>query len=140
MNDYSDIIYLMGAMIVFSLLSLNASYMFRNSDIVSFQSEIEYSGIALAQDIIDEVKWISDKDKLDPTKSSCICNDYPKTITVQLGSSASDKLDYEVDMQVSDTLITGSNSVNRFVKITVNSSYFLNGQTINTEYLKSFSN
>lgn len=56
MNDYSDLIFLMGAMVLFSIFANNANDTMVRSSALLIQSEIEYSAIALTQNILDEAR------------------------------------------------------------------------------------
>ena len=137
MNDYSDLIYLMAAMIIFSILSLNAAFFFNINEQFQYQSEIEYNGIAVAQDIIDQVRWIQNEDLLDESDNDCICDEYPKTLTISFDDY---ELEYVVDISINDTSITGSTTINRIVEVTVSNEYLPDAQQIKMKYLKSFSN
>ncbi len=76
MNDRSDIILLLGAMVVFSYLLLNVNGFLLHNNRVQVQTEIQYTGISLAEDIIDNARWLSfdaidqyaQYDKIDTTK------------------------------------------------------------------------
>lgn len=59
MSDRSDIILLLGAMVVFSYLLLNINGFLLRNNRVQTQTEIQYSGISLAEDIIDNARWLS---------------------------------------------------------------------------------
>lgn len=137
MNDYSDLIYLMAAMIIFSMLSLNAAYFFNINEQFQYQSDIEYNGIAIAQDILEQVRWIQNKNLLDTGRSACICNDYPKTITLSVDDY---ELDFTADISIKDTSISGSAAINRIVEVSVSNQYLPHAQNIRMRYLKSFAN
>ena len=76
MSDRSDIILLLGAMVVFSYLLLNVNGFLLHNNRIQVQTEIQYSGISLAEDIIDNARWLSfdaidqyaQYDKIDTTK------------------------------------------------------------------------
>ncbi|SMO82059.1 hypothetical protein [Gracilimonas mengyeensis] len=138
MNDYSDIIYLMGAMIIFSMLSLNVSHFFRINEQFQYQNEIEYNGVALAQDIIEEVRWISDPDRITNGNQDCICNDYPQTITREFGPGQNNSLDFTVDLTITDVSVPGSNAVNKRIEVMVTNEYLPDNQVIEMEYIKSY--
>lgn len=56
MNDYSDLVFMMGAMVLFSLFANNANDgIVRGSTLLS-QVEVEYSAISFAQTIVDEAR------------------------------------------------------------------------------------
>lgn len=56
MNDYSDLIFMMGAMVLFSLFANNANDGIVRGSTLLTQVEVEYSAIAFAQTIIDEAR------------------------------------------------------------------------------------
>lgn len=77
MNDYSDLVFMMGAMVLFSLFANNANDgMVRGSTLLT-QVETEYSAIAFGQAIIDEARSRSfDKVTIpaDPAESGIVGN------------------------------------------------------------------
>jgi hypothetical protein len=56
MNDYSDLVFMMGAMVLFSLFTNNANDTMVRSSTLLTQVEVEYSAIAFAQGIVDEAR------------------------------------------------------------------------------------
>lgn len=71
MTDYSDIIYLVAAMVVFSLLTMNTSRSFQVTIDTMVRSELEYRAISAAQEEIDAIRWVQARYKSqDPFKSS----------------------------------------------------------------------
>jgi len=56
MNDYSDLVFMMGAMVLFSMFANNANDTMVRSSILLTQVEVEYSAIAFAQGIVDEAR------------------------------------------------------------------------------------
>lgn len=138
MSDYSDIIYLMGAIIIFSLVSLNASHFFRVNEQFQYRSEIQYNGIAVAQDIIEDIRWISDRNRFIPGSGNCICDEYPKTITQILGTDDQYQMDYQINIELTDIDVDGSNATNTLIVVTVTNEYLSEGDFIKMEYIKSF--
>jgi hypothetical protein len=124
MADYSDLIFLMGAMILFSVLTVNVTRnMVINTQTLS-ESEIEYNGIAVAHSTLKRAQWAS-KEELTPGSGQYIFSDYEKqnpykeTIEVE-GSD----IDYYVYVNVSnDVGVTGSTTSNRLVEVGVTSPY-----------------
>lgn len=138
MNDYSDLIFLMGAMILFSLLTMNVSRnIVMNTQKLS-SSEIEYNGIALAHSLLEKAQWAT-QEELDRSSGNFIFhnngNNYdssvcqwtkndPCTETVQIGSGS---VDYLVYIDVDDSYSAGlSGSTTDHMKVTVGvtSPYF----------------
>lgn len=75
MDDRSDLILLLGAIIVFAFLSLNVNGFLVHNTSVQTKTEVQYTGISLAENVIDDARWLSydsiDKysgyDKIDST-------------------------------------------------------------------------
>ena len=65
MNDYSDLIFLIAAIAIYGLLVNNTTRSLVLNNQILNDSEIEYGAISLAQDILEEVRWIkyADLDK-----------------------------------------------------------------------------
>lgn len=59
MTGRSDLFMVLGAVVLFSILLLNINGFLFNNQKSKTTSEIEYNGIALAQDIIDQARWKS---------------------------------------------------------------------------------
>lgn len=59
MAGRSDLFMVLGAVVLFSILLLNINGFLFNNQKSKTTSEIEYNGIALAQDIIDQARWKS---------------------------------------------------------------------------------
>ncbi len=88
MTDYSDIIYLMAAMLLFSLMSTNISKSFLAASESMVTAGTENRSIALAQDEIEQVKLLS-RDKENHLKDGhgdYMFADYPKNTTNVYGS------------------------------------------------------
>lgn len=56
MSGYSDVIQVIGAMIIFSLILLNANSLMLRNQQVQVESELEQEVVALAQEIIEEAR------------------------------------------------------------------------------------
>lgn len=133
MVDYSDMIMLIAAMLIFSFLSRNAANRFYQSDVGYFQTDVEYEGVALAQTIIDEVKWTANETQL--SNLAAEYDDQVYTVSVRGGDY---EIDYDVDMTIEDVTITGSIVSNKRVNVTITSQYLPDSSYVNMEYIKSF--
>ena len=134
MNDYSDLIYLMGAMIVFSLLSLQTSRIFQMNNRVQMEAEIEYHAVSIAQNEIDKVRWIESETAFDSHAN----NSFPKEVPLAINN---DTLFYDVGMDVSNTNISGSNTINKEVTVTVTNKFLAtNNAGVKLRFIKSFTN
>jgi hypothetical protein len=56
MNDTSDLLFLIAAMVLFSILVINSNTLFVRNATMMVESEVEYSAISIAQSIIDEAR------------------------------------------------------------------------------------
>jgi len=59
MVDTSDILILLGAVVIFAILSLNTNRMLNNHNSAILESELTYTGIAKAQDVIDHARVLA---------------------------------------------------------------------------------
>lgn len=140
MNDYSDIIYTMGALIIYSMLSLQASRMLVQNDQLQVEAEIEYNAVALAQDFIDQIKWVESEAELNARLAS-----FPQSVDSPVGNGS---LTYYVDFEIQDASLPDSNVENRIVTVSIKNKYLgANTETdedsrvtIQQRYLKSFAN
>lgn len=128
MNDYTDLIFLMGAMILFSMLTMNVSRSLVNNTQKLTQSHIEYNGISLAHSIIEEAQW-APKNSLDPTDpDNYMFSDYsknnPEKKTLQLGPSNQYQIDYYVYVDLQDNYsVPGSSTYNKKITVGVTSPH-----------------
>lgn len=132
MNDYSDLIFLMGAMIVFSLLSLQVSRTFQMNNRIQMEAEIEYNAVSIAQNEIDRVRWINSESDLNNHVST-----YPKEVPLAVNG---DTLFYDVGINTSDVSIPNSNVDNKQVTVEVTNEYLEsnNGSGVQLQFIKSF--
>lgn len=138
MNDYSDIIFLMGAMIIFSMLTLNTATFFRTAEQLQYQNTIQYNGVAIAQDKIEQLRWIADEQRFQSGSIDFIENDYPATETQVFGSNGEYNMDYNVDVDIELTSVSGSNARNYLITVIVSNEYLEENQNVTMQYIKSF--
>ncbi|NGP87820.1 hypothetical protein [Fodinibius halophilus] len=139
MNDYSDIIFLMGAMIVFSMLTVQTFHLFQMNNQVKINGEVEYNAIAVAQDQVDKLRWARNETEFDTLRSQ-----YPKTVRVPVQNES---MNYNVGIDVNQTTIPNSNVDTRKITIEVTNKYMKNrpnaadgSRSVKLEFLKSFEN
>lgn len=137
MSNYSDILFLTGAMIVFSMLTLNTALNFQSTSRTVYQTDIEHRAITLAQDEIESIRWASE-DELDPNDSNYIYDGQsPVTRTIKYGSSNEYEETYE--LKRSSTLISNTGGMKRYrVQIIVESDAVTPAISDTLEYIKSF--
>lgn len=134
MNDYSDLFFLLAALIIFSYLGRSASHMFFYLNNSLVESDIEYSAIALGQDIIDEVKWTNSVSELEMVRKKYD----KKPFTVKYGVTNSYQIVFNINMHTNTTPLPGSSSNNRHVWLTITSDYLPSDSSIELEFIKSF--
>lgn len=137
MSSYAELFYLVGAMMVFSMLSLNTARSFNSSRQTIYQAEAEYRAIAVAQDELDKVLWIYEPDDLDPTSGTYVYANYPVQETHTYGSSNQ----YSSTFTVNGTseLIEDTGSMKRYqVAVTVVNQNVDPEVQITLEYVKSY--
>ncbi len=67
MSDYSDLLYTIFSIVIFSFLLLQANSLILKNDAVTVNHEYEKTAIALAQSIIDEAKTLPFDSNTNPT-------------------------------------------------------------------------
>lgn len=136
MNDFSDVIYLMVAMIVFSMLTINTSRSFMNTTSTSIQSTIEYRAIALAQDEIDKIRW-APEEELDPTDYQYLFDSDPVTKEIEYGQD--DQYSDEFEVTRSSVQIENSAQQNRYrITVEVTSDVTDPPAEVQLEYIKTY--
>jgi len=141
MSGYDEVLYVIGAMLIFSMLTLQANRMFISNERTTVEGQVEYNAISVAQDHIDRIKWMSSEFEVNSFASN-----YPSTINVESGQG--NTLPYYVEIDITSENIDDSNVVNKHVTVTVKSKYLGNEQdpaenTTNyakMEFIKSFPN
>jgi len=130
---------MIGAMIVFSLLSLQTNQIFNLNERIELNSELEYNAVSIAQDQIDQMRWISTQ-----TQFSNYLNTFPQTKSLAVDN---DTLFYNVDVTAANMNVPNSNVINRKVTITVTNKFLKNNvnespgqRSVKLQYLKSFTN
>ncbi len=58
MNDYSDLFMVIGASLLYAILLIDINITVLHGTKYKTEREVEYTAIALAQDIIDEARWV----------------------------------------------------------------------------------
>lgn len=66
MSDYSDIIFLTAAMMVFGMLTINTARSFQTTSDTMIRADLEYRALAIAQDEIDAIRWVQARSKNGP--------------------------------------------------------------------------
>ena len=138
MTSYAELFYLVGAMLVFSMLTLNTARSFNSTRQSIYQAEAEYRAVAVAQDEIDKIQWIYDPEDLDPSSSSYVYDDYPIDQTHYYGEN--DEYSAVFTINGTSELIEDTGSMKRYqVTVTVVNDDVDPGVSISMDYVKSYS-
>lgn len=106
-------------MIVFSMLSTQASRMFQLNSQNMIQSEIEYNAVALGQDYLEQIRWINNQAQFDIFMSQ-----FPREDLIVLGDSDEYEMPYQVAIETQDIVLEGSNNTsNKIVTVTIENEY-----------------
>ncbi|TYP95656.1 hypothetical protein LX73_0971 [Fodinibius salinus] len=137
MNDFSDLIMLMGAMILFSLLTIQTSRLFLVNNQTQIDEEIKHYAISVAQDHVDRARWIKGESSLNNYVSS-----YPKQVSVSTDDGSTE---FTVSLDSKDINIPGSNVTNKQLTVTVRSNFLeqsesMNSKPVELQLIKSFAN
>ena len=136
MADYSDIIFLMGAIIMFSMLtmSVNKTMMMNNMNRVSHDSN--YYALSVAQEHVDDVRWIGSEADLDQYLS-----EFPKTVEYREDSDRDGSIPFIVDISKSTSEIENDEIRSVRLQLDIRSEYMAGGEDGNPVQLfltKSF--
>lgn len=120
----------MGAMIIYSMLSMQTSRMFQLNNRVQINSEIEYNAVSIAQNEIDQLRWVKNEEDFDN-----YVDDFPTEKFLTVGN---DTLVYTVDVNSSNINIPGSNITNKNITVTVTNEYLnnINGENSDDHFVK----
>jgi hypothetical protein len=122
MTDYSDLINLTFAIALFSvhILSVNRSIVV--GEVNQTNNTVEYYGITLVQEMVDQVRW-----KNDETEFLDYADEFPKYLDYHVDSDNNEKIEFLVDMDVTNHTLSNS-EVNVYdVLINVKSEYLHEG-------------
>lgn len=127
----------MGGMIIFSLLSLQTNRLFQLNNRIQLNGELEYNAVSIAQDEIDQLRWIKSESAFNSHLSS-----YPKQVPLVIDD---DTLQYDVDINASSMTIPGSTLNNKKVSVTVSNEFLKTNSDddpgerfIRLQFIKSF--
>ncbi|MEQ9091961.1 MAG: hypothetical protein RIE52_12780 [Balneola sp.] len=120
MNDYSDVLYLTAAMVIYSFLTINTSRSFLSTSETVIRSDVEYRTIIRAQDVIEQVKLVqrADENMLNPNHIDYMFAGYPITDNETYGYNDEYTDTFIIDAS-SEYIDEGDPLVRRY-KVTVN--------------------
>lgn len=138
MVNYSEILYLIAAMLVFSFLSLNIAKNFNNFRKTIYTAEAKSRAIAVAQDELDKVQWIYDPNALDSDSESYVYANYPIIETHSYGNN--DQYTSTFIISCTSDLIEDTGTIKRYqVVISVLNQELTPNIIVIMEYVKSYS-
>lgn len=128
MTGYADIIYLTGAMVIYSILAMQVNQIVLRNNIVQMESGVEYQVATHAQDYADQIHLIENKSDLDS-----FINEFPRTDSIAYDrNDPSAYLMYDVDIVESDTTLPHSHVNTKVIHIRMENQ-FLNNQGASNE-------
>ncbi len=137
MSGYTEILYLMGAIVIFSLLSLQVNRMILRNNLIQVESSVEYHVVTHAQDYADQIQLIQSEDDLDD-----FLDDFPRVDSISYDeNNPSAVLVYSVDIEAADTTLPNSNVSSKMIHIYLNNQFLSAGkpsQPFRLELMKSF--
>ncbi|MTI89164.1 MAG: hypothetical protein FH748_14500 [Balneolaceae bacterium] len=137
MSNYSDILYLTVAMVVFSILTINTARSFQFTADTLVRADLEYRATAIAQDEIDQIRWETDENKLDPEHDDYLFDSYPQNQAITYGNENEYSETFKVNGK--STLIENTSSMKRYkVTITTTSNSIDPKVEVSLEFIKSY--
>lgn len=139
MSDYSDLLYLIAAMLVFSLLSMNVASTFRMSNTALVHSEIEYNAISVLQDEVEEIRWLENdaQEQIDSTIGGTYRYESPITKTTTVDGN---EIDYTLSGNYKKVTFPDLGIDSYKITLTVTSSFLPEEQRITQTVIKNFAN
>ncbi len=130
MNDYSDLLFLVGAIAIYSMLTINTNRAMFNNNRTLTTTEMEYGAVSVAQNIIEKVRWMKYQD----------INNGEKQNLVDLNENPN----YNVEIDIEPVNLNGSDKPNKEIKIKVTSNYLKKGNnnssSVTMRYIKTHRN
>jgi hypothetical protein len=123
MNDYSDIIFLMGAILLFSILSLQVNRSLLINNIASDTAEIDYLAVSAAQEVIDDVRSITSEADL-----VSFADNYPMVVNYSTNSQSASSVPLNVDVNVTSGVFDNGHITSFQVTVEVSSVYMTTGE------------
>jgi hypothetical protein len=138
MNDISDILFLSAAMVIFSMLTINTSRSFQSTSNTVVRSDLEYRGISIAQDEIDDIRWAPEQE-IDPYGAEYLYGGNDAVITKSIEYGFDDEYAESFEITRSSTQIENSSDQNRYkVTILVESENAKPAVSVQMDYIKTY--
>ena len=136
MSDYSDLILLMGAMVMFSFLTLSVNKTLLMNEMNRVGHESNYYALTVAQEQIDELRWVKSEANLDAE-----LDDYPKLVNYKNDSDQDASIPFDVDINKTTSVIETDDVRTIELVINVQNDFGIGGEGSNPVQLlftKSF--
>ncbi|MCC5913349.1 MAG: hypothetical protein JJU46_03135 [Balneolaceae bacterium] len=122
MNDYSDIIMLTGAILLFSILTLQVNRSMLYNNLMSVNAEIDYHALSVAQELIDEVRWMTS-----PADLEEFAEGFPTIIDFTTDFEGESSIPFTVNLIYESGILENENIVSYQVTVQVQSPYMTTG-------------
>jgi len=136
MSDYSDIIFLMGAIIMFSMLTLSVNRTLLMNDMNRIGHDTNYYALSVAQEEVDEFRWLRSEAELDQRLT-----DYPRIVNYRTDSDQAGALPFTVDITKGTAIIENDEIRTIQLSVNVTSDYGVGGEggsPVQLAFTKSF--
>ncbi|HKL14259.1 MAG TPA: hypothetical protein VJ915_01420 [Balneolaceae bacterium] len=136
MTDYSDIFFLMGAMVMFSFLTLSVNRTLLTNEMNRVGHESNYYALTVAQESIDELRWVKTEAELDAELDT-----YPKTINYKNDTDQDASIPFSVNINKTTSVIETDDVRTIELVINVQNDYGIGGEgssPIQLLFTKSF--
>ena len=136
MTDYSDLFFLMGAMIMFSFLTMSVNRSLLINEMNRTGHESNYYALTVAQESIDELRWVKTEADLDAELAT-----YPKTVNYKNDSDNVGSIPFTVDINKTTSIIDNDDIRTVDMVINVENDYGIGGEgskPVQLQFTKSF--
>ncbi len=119
MNDFSDLIFLTGAIVLFSILSLTVNKTMLMNDKLRTGTEVEYYGLTVAQEIVGEIRMAGSLEELEDyvDNHSGVADYYPD-------ASGENPLSFDIDIEMEQNNLPSDDIDTYEITVEVSSEYF----------------
>ena len=120
MNDYSDLLFLIGAIAIYALLVTNTNQRMFQNDRMLTTTEMEYGAVSVAQNIVEEARWMK----------------YGEISESKLEGLNTNE-NYDVDVEVNPVSLDESEKSNSKIDIAVTEKGNNKGANVTMSYIKT---
>jgi hypothetical protein len=125
-------------MVIFSLLTINTSKSFQATTNTMVRSDLEYRAISLAQDEIENIRWVAEEE-INPNSNDYIYASPYNAITRSVEYGFDDEFSEDYTLTRTSSLIENSVAQNRYkIVVTVESVATAPPISAQLEYIKTY--